>query len=1003
MKKIFLFILLFGLGSLSAQSFNLRLNNFVEKPKIFSSLDTLKILAVLVEFKEDNDPNTFGTGKFGSIYSKDYGDTILDPYPHDVKYFENHLEFAKNYFKKVSRGKLNISYTVLPKIITVSQIMRNYSPPPSNPNDLTNIAKLAKEVWHLADSIYSDFDFSKYNLFTIFHAGVGNAFYPQGKLGFERDLPSVYLSEVTLKSIFGDNFNGFKTKNFLIKNSIILPTTESKEIESFGEKKLYQMSINGLIVGNIASYLGLPDLFNTETGATAIDRFGLMDGNALFAYNGVFPPEPCAWEKIYLGWIKPVVIDKVDKKINIVAQLAANLNDTVVVKIPINSSEYYLVENRQRDVNRDGIKVTYKIGNSIYTFHTNKDKPRFNFSNVDTLAGVITDVDEFDWAVPGNGIVIWHIDENIIKEKISINKINADIKNKGVDIEEADGIQDIGEHFSSPIGDFYGTGSEEDFWFAENKARLYKNKFGPDTKPNTKSNSGANSLITLENFSSIGNKMSFEVKFGEDFVKPLASKQINFSNPKFISVPSNNYNASYVLDNSDLIVITKYDYEKTIINNFSENFIASANLNGIDFVLGSVENKINCLIKYPNKENLYKINLSSKITTPIIICNENNQLIAYAGSINGELVKLYIQSLFSTDGAKYEVVKIVDDEIKQICKPFENNKNYFSLITKTSFYDSDNFKLQLPNKPIFLSLLFNRTNSTFTNIVLTEQNNFYLIEKGVIIKEFKINSNERIETFSLFNDFHNGEALILVSNGNRIEAYNLNGTLQNNFPIYEPDGEKFSSSSLLTADLNGDGIVDIVAISNKGNFYAFDSKTGKALSYFPISIGKSVVLTPVLFNFLPESMSPFALQAVLIIDGEYNLLQWLIGLKNNIDSWSAKFSNSYNNSFLSFEKHQVNNGEFFPEDKVYNWPNPVYNNETFIRFFVTEDSEVKIKIFDLSGDLVDELKGYATGGYDNEIKWDVKSVQSGIYYASIEVKTYSGKSGNKVIKIAVIK
>jgi len=1001
MKKIILFLLFAGLSSLSAQSFNLRVLHKLDEPKVFNSSDTLKILAVLVEFKEDNDPNTFGNGKFGSIYSKNYGDTILDPYPHDVKYFENHLEFAKNYFKKVSNGKLNISYTVLPRIITVSQMMRNYSPPPSNPGDLSNLAKFAKEVWHLADSIYSDIDFSKYNLFTIFHAGVGNAYYPNGRLGIERDLPSVYLSENSLKSIFGNDFNGFKTKNYSIKNTIILPTTESKEIDSFGEKILYQMSINGLIVGNIASYLGLPDLFNTETGVTAIDRFGLMDGNALFAFNGTFPPEPSAWEKIYLGWIEPIVIDKIDKKINIVARLAAQVNDTVVVKVPINSSEYYLIENRQRDVKKDGATITYKIGNNIYTFHADKDRPRFNFSNADTLAGVITDVDEFDWAVPGNGIVIWHIDENIIKEKIIVNKINADIKNKGVDVEEADGIQDIGEHFTSVLGDFYGIGSEEDFWFSGNKAKLYKNKFGPDTKPDTKSNSGANSLITIENFSPSANKMSFEIKFGENFIKPVSSLSYNFKNPQMISIPSENYNSFYVLDDNNLLMISRDNQKIKSFNNFSDKNIASVNY-GSDYVLGAIGNKINFLINNSIEEHTGSIDVSFRITSPIVISNENNKLFAYAGTADGYLIKINIESLNNGIGNNYEIVKVADEDVIQICKPYNSTRGYFSLITTSSFYDSDNFKLSLPHKPLRAALLYDNSTSVFINIILTEGNYFYIIERGTIIKEFKINSENHINNFSLFADNEKGEGKILLNNGEKLEAYNLNGTLLDNFPIIESYKGNFISVPL-TADLNGDGVIDIIAASDKGNLYAFDSKTTKVLENFPITIGTKIILAPAIYNYLPESMSPFSLQSLMMIDKNNYLLQWTIGIKSSAAGWNSEFSNSTNNSSIAFSKIISNDKRFFPEEKVYNWPNPVYNDETFIRFYVSEDSEVKIKIFDLAGELVDELNDYAKGNYDNEIKWNVKNVQSGVYFANVEVKSASGKFASKVIKVAVIK
>ena len=53
---------------------------------------------------------------------------------------------------------------------------------------------------------------------------------------------------------------------------------------------------------------------------------------------------------------------------------------------------------------------------------------------------------------------------------------------------------------------------------------------------------------------------------------------------------------------------------------------------------------------------------------------------------------------------------------------------------------------------------------------------------------------------------------------------------------------------------------------------------------------------------------------------------------------------------------------FFPKNKTYNWPNPVYEDETYIRTYVSEDSKVEVKIFDLAGDLVDEFEFNANGG-----------------------------------------
>jgi len=427
MMKIFLpvFILIIILGSLpveqtglSAQTFKV---NFKGQPSANVNaevIDTIKILAIMVNFQEDRDGTTFGNGKFGSIYSVAYGSTILDPLPHDAQYFKDHLLFVHNYFQKVSNNKLYVEFSVLPDTFSVAQTMRNYSPPPGS-DDFTPIGNFAVEAWTLADQLYPGFDFSAYDLFTIFHAGVGRDISLPGSIGNERDLPSVYLSEKAFKDIYGESFDGIPVSGgaFNIINSMIMPETESRELETISGTFLFEITINGLLCASVGSYLGLPDLFDTETGLSAIGRFGLMDGQGIFAYGGTYPPEPCPWSKIFLGWAEPVTVKLDNADVSLVAKLAAEIGDTVILKVLLNSSEYYLIENRNRDANEDGSAVTYIVNGNTITRTFTKDTTGYQSFDVDSLEGVITDVDEFDWAVPGNGILIWHIDENIINEK----------------------------------------------------------------------------------------------------------------------------------------------------------------------------------------------------------------------------------------------------------------------------------------------------------------------------------------------------------------------------------------------------------------------------------------------------------------------------------------------------------------------------------------------------------------------------------------------------------
>jgi len=91
-----------------------------------------------------------------------------------------------------------------------------------------------------------------------------------------------------------------------------------------------------------------------------------------------------------------------------------------------------------------------------------------------------------------------------------------------------------------------------------------------------------------------------------------------------------------------------------------------------------------------------------------------------------------------------------------------------------------------------------------------------------------------------------------------------------------------------------------------------------------------------------------------------------------------------------------------PVESVYNYPNPTEGNETRIRYRLNAPAEVRVKIFDLAGELVEELAAPGVGGTDNEAVWKLDGVQSGVYLARVEAKG-SKATDVAVIKIAVVK
>jgi M6 family metalloprotease-like protein len=1006
MKYFFLSILvIFELGRLSAQSFVGKLNPFPSaKQNVLSADDTLKILAIMVNFQIDADGTTSGNGKFGTIYSQNYGSDILDPLPHDKKYFESHLQFTQNYFAKVSKGKLAIEYTVLPDTFSVSDRMRNYSPNPGS-DDFTPIADFSSEAWTLADQLYPGFNFSGYDVFLIFHAGVGRDLSLPGSIGNERDLPSVYLSNQAFKNIYGENYEGIPVSggSFKITNSMIIPETESRELETISGTFLFEITINGLLCASIGSHLGLPDLFDTETGLSAIGRFGLMDGQSIFAFLGTYPPEPSPWEKIRLGWAEPVTMEIQNSNVSLVTNIAAAMSDTVILKVPLNSSEYYLIENRIRDANLNGSTISYVTGDVVRTKTFMNDTTGYRSFDVDSLSGVIVDVDEFDWAVPGDGIVIWHIDENVINEKIAGNKVNTNKNRRGVDIEEADGVQDIGERFFTIFGDeVIGEGTEEDFWYADNPATLFENRFAKDTRPNTLTNSGANSLVTIEDFSKISNRMSFKVQFGDSVVKPLFTLNLNTSGQaKCLSVLNDVFDRTYyyALFDSNLVVSNS----ETVVGmypSFSRYRIGGTVQNIVQYSFGVTRSLLQIRSAIADSAELGGTNVNEILSAPPVINSDGqNPEKLLLGTINGKI-------LFYESSSNPSLIDSFKVDTTNIIRQISAEGDYFAFITEskfatippspfTLFFDNQGNSFSFTAEwPICLAITKNQSGNYLSTILVTG-NRFYIIESGVVVSKFVLQSSDTVSTFALTDLKRDGTNYIALNNGNNIEVYNLTGAMTDNFPFTDPEGIGFVGTPL-AADFEGDSKSEIISVTKDGRIFAIDGGTGKVVPGFPISCGGSVSVTPVLYNANGKTN-------LAVLNDQNVLSAWSISSVEGKLYWSEEYGNPQNTSFLDAAENTNRINEFFPTNRAYNYPNPVYDGTTNIRYYVSEDSKINIKIFDLAGDFVAELNDEAQGGMDNETVWNVGDIQSGVYLARIEASSTSGITEQAVIKIAIVK
>ncbi|RKY88115.1 hypothetical protein DRQ09_03385 [candidate division KSB1 bacterium] len=968
---------------------------------IYAQIKYVNILAIRVEFIEDNIETTNGNGKFNL---SDTSSATIDPPPHNKLYFEDHLEALKRYFYKVSGGKVIIGYDVFPDGLNDSYQLphqMNYYNPNTTEEELDmRLSELLRDAFRIFDE-KENIDYKKYNSFIVFHAGVGSDFLLVSHPSLDptpNDLPSVYLDFEHLKKTIGKNIPDFKGipvggNSFYIRNGLIFPETESK----MG----IELALNGIIAHQFAHQLGLPSLFNTGNGKPAIGKWGLMDvgfGN----FNGLIPPKPCAWSRVFLGWEKPVEINEGEN-----LEISSSEVDgfPTIYKIPISPDEYFLVENRENDRNKDSLKTVYS--------------PR----------GVLLEVDNYDWDIPGSGILIWHIDERIIKNKIENNKINEDMKNRGVDLEEADGSEDIGENFEFVLPGFFTpeNGVEEDAFYKGNNE-----EFTPYTFPNSNSNSGALSHIYISNISEKGSVMSFSLR--KDFyVKGFPvfiGKNVRFNNP----VWSRDFQVSnlktFTLGSKGILCALDKD-GKSFINSYKKEFIIKINGDTLwndipyfsnvgdgapfspilfregDLQIAIVTDKgeiVSWNLEDNNMDGVGDISFMKNIGE-----NINSEPVYWNGIIigdvsgniyclkkNGEL--RWKTNVFSSPVKGFAVYK--DSKMERLFSISENGDAVL-LEDDGNIQWWKNLDVNNPFNPSIGDI----TGDNIPEIIVCDSsgNIVFLKGNGDILAEKHIPGKYEFISPPSIGDLDNdGFSEVVVCGKKYIYAFSYSGNLKDGFPVsFDRTGKKGNITTIpVLCDMDGDRFVEILISSDKGDVYAFNYK-GEVLSGFPLTCGSGVSSSVVILENLENGNLQLMLKSY---NGYLFLWEFPIKYESTKIPWGEYLHDSRHTSLTSvLNKTPIQpGGELMPKNRVYNYPNPVYGNTTTIRYYLNFSADVNIYIYDLAGELVKKMKGTGIPRTDNEVIWDVTDVQSGVYLAKITASG-SAKKSSAIIKIAVSK
>jgi M6 family metalloprotease-like protein len=202
------------------------------------------------------------------------------------------------------------------------------------------------------------------------------------------------------------------------------------------------MATMGQSIHEMGHDLGWPDLYDVDSSSIGVGVWDIMGSGAWLqagGYQGTTPSHPNAFLKWYQGWLTPAQVVGTATGVSLeqieTAPRAVQLLDNLggvdwQFGSHSGTGEYFVVENRQRS--------------------------------------------GYDVGLPAGGLLIWHIDESVT----SGQNANADDSHRLVDLEEADGLNDLDRKTNrGDVGDPYpGSTGNRTFSASSNpSSRLYSN------------------------------------------------------------------------------------------------------------------------------------------------------------------------------------------------------------------------------------------------------------------------------------------------------------------------------------------------------------------------------------------------------------------------------------------------------------------------------------------------------------------------------------------------
>ncbi|MBN1884507.1 MAG: VCBS repeat-containing protein [Candidatus Krumholzibacteriota bacterium] len=432
------------------------------------------------------------------VFRAAFSDTTFLPEHGDV-WYGNELRHLREYFDGASRGRFALRCDLAPGITVLSRSEAYYG------EDGAWDARMAELLMELVPAVDDAIDFARYDGVAVIHAGAGQETDFVGDSA--RQLWSGFIDPNEMAAILADTLGtpGIPTDDrrgadtVFVDNLMVWPEDASQDGYIYGAIGIYAYQV-GLRLGMVPLFDTTPSSYPDSQG---IGSFGLMS-YGLYNAAGFVPAFPCAFHRYLMGWLDAVDVTT-DARVRLGDCNSPGAADTSLIRIPVSAHEYFLVVNRLHDADLDGIFDFGDIG-GLPGVPDNEDTllgAEFDFFLTATTNPSET-IDGIKRTSTGSGIYVWHVDERVILERLAAGgRPNDEPGRKGVDLEEADGIQDLDRP-----GGAYAFGSYFDSFRAGSAVA-----FGPATAPSSLANSGVPTGVLLDGIPAAAPAVTFDVRF----------------------------------------------------------------------------------------------------------------------------------------------------------------------------------------------------------------------------------------------------------------------------------------------------------------------------------------------------------------------------------------------------------------------------------------------------------------------------------------------------------